>query len=172
MASFKDKDGRAWELQICGPTIDLVREEVDPLFLLDDDTKEVNTSNRLNNDPALLCHVIYLLCRKQCEKREVTLDDFYSQVIGSGETIEAAGEALAAAIVNFTPPKKRAFIQAVAAKQKAVEELAMAKAMAALNDPALEAKILASIDEAIAKALTPPTGATDLPGTAESGPKA
>ena len=172
MASFTDRDGRSWEVQICGPTIDLVREEVDPLFLRDDDTKDVNTATRLNSDPALLCHVIYLLCKKQCEKRDVSLDDFYSGVIGNGETIELAGEALAAAIINFTPPKKRALIEAVAAKQKAVEELAIAKGLAALNDPRMEAAVQQGIDEAIKKMWTRLNGVIGSPDTAESDPTA
>ena len=81
-----------------------------------------------------------------------------------------AGEALAAAIVNFTPPKKRAFIEAVAKKQEAVEALARAKGLAALNDPNLDTMIERSIEEAMRKALTRLSGVTDSPATVESVP--
>lgn len=174
MASFTDKEGREWNLRLSGPTIDLVRQEADPKFLLDDGEDD-NTATRLGDDAALFCHVIFVLCKKQRDDRSVSLDDFYNEVIGSGEAIEAAGEALEKAIANFTPPRKREFIAAVQKKQRAVEDLAMAKALAKINDPELEAQILATldrkIDAAIKNALTPPPNATSLPGSSESAPK-
>lgn len=154
MASFIDQKQREWDIRICAPTIDLVRED-DALFLLDDDNRKQNTAARLENDPSLLCHVIYTLCKKQREERGVTLDQFYEDVIGDGDTIAAAAEALAAAIENFTPPRKREFIRAVAEKQKAAENLALAKALAKLNDPTLEAKIEREIDERLANLFPP-----------------
>ena len=170
MAAFKDTSGREWEIRIDGPAILRVRENGDEKFLLKDDD-ENNTASRLSDDPALLCHVIYLLCEKQRNERGVTLDSFYQEVIGSGEAIEAAGEALEKAIANFTPPRKRDFITAVASKQRKVEDLAMAQAMAKLNDPELEDRIAAAINERIDAALnklTRPSSATSSPDSVES----
>lgn len=175
MASFKDSKQRDWDIRICGPTIDLVREEVDPKFLLDDDGNEKNTGARLESDQALLCHVIFLLCKKQREERDVGLDEFYQDVIGTGEAIEAAGEALTAAIENFTRPATREFIKAVNKKQKAVAELARAKALARIEDPTLDPKISAALDKnldgVIEKMLTQLGNATNSPDSAESDPK-
>lgn len=144
-SAFKDSKGREWTLQITAPLIDAVRE-VDPKFLLDNPEAGDNTANRLAADSGLLCHVIYVLCRKQRESLGVTLDEFYVDALGTGELIEAAAAALEAAIENFTPPKKRAFIKAVATKQRAVEDLAIAKVTARISDPDLEAKISAAMD--------------------------
>lgn len=174
MASFIDSKQREWDIRICGPSIDLVRE-TDPLFLLDDESKDQNTPVRLAADPSLLCHVIYALCKKQRDERGVGLDDFYTEVIGDGESIEAAATALEVAITNFTPPKKRAFITAVANKQRAVEELAMTKAMARLNDPALENQISEALDKNLTavfgKLMTQLANATSSPASAESHPE-
>lgn len=171
MASFIDSKSREWTISICGPSIDDVRE-VDPQFLKDEDGAENNTASRLGEDPALLCHVIYTLCQKQREKRDVSLDEFYTEVIGDGEAIEAAGEALTTAIENFTPPRKREFIKVVAKKRKAVEELAMAKGLAKINDPNLDAQIEKMLDDAISKAFARLGNATDSPDSAESTPEA
>ncbi len=175
MATFTDKDKREWDIRIDGPTIDAVRE-VDPLFLLDDDTTERNTALRLEADPALLCHVIYLLCKKQREERSFSLETFYQDVIGNGEAIQAAGEALTTAIENFTPPRKREFIKAVAKKQNAVEELARAKALARINDPAFDPKISEALDRnldsVIDKMLTRLGNVTSSPASAGSAPTA
>lgn len=170
MPSFRDNKDREWELRIDAPSIDKVREDYDPKFLLNDNDQD-NTASRLANDPALLCHVIYVLCGKQRAERNVSLDEFYGEVIGSGEAIEAAGEAVAKAIANFTSPQKRKFIEAIAQKERQIESLAIEKALAKINDPSLQERILASLDnnldEAINKALMPRSNATSSPDSSE-----
>lgn len=173
MSSFIDQANREWSVNIDAILIDRVREEADPKFLLND-TDEDNTAKRLANDPSLFCHTIFVLCEKQRNERGVTLDDFYREVIGNGEAIEAAGEALQQAIANFTSPRKRQFIEAITKKEREVEDLAMQRALAKVNDPALAEKILATLDTnldaALAKALTPAKSATNSPALSESTP--
>jgi hypothetical protein len=152
MATFRDNKEREWTIRLDGPSILRVREESDERFLLNDDV-EPNTATRLAADPALLCHVIFLLCQKQREERSVSLDEFYEEVIGCGDTLAAAGDALEAALANFSHPRKRVFITAIAEKQRAVENLAMEQALAKIQDPALEEKIKLAIDAQIDAAL-------------------
>ena len=168
MAGFKDKEGREWKLQLDAPTIIRVREECDPQFMVNDATEGDNTATRLADDQVLLCLVLYQLCAKQCEKRELDRESFLSEVIADGDTIQSAVEALGVAITNFTPPRKRAFISAVAKERQAAEEYAMAQGMARLSDPAMQTQIRQKIDEALNKAFARLGSATDSQDSAES----
>jgi hypothetical protein len=174
MASFHDKSGREWELRIDAPQIFKVRE-IDPKFMLGD-TEENNTAKRLGADPALLCHVIYELCAKQRDERSATLEQFYQDVIGNGEAIADAGDALAKAIANFTHPKTREFAERINHKQEEIRELAMEKALAKIDDPQLKEKVLASLetrlDAEIENLLTQLSSATSSPASSASTPPA
>ncbi len=137
MPSFKDQDARDWELPLDALAILKIREDCDPRFMLGDESEEDNTCLRLEDDPILLCRVLYLLCDKQRADRSVSEADFYLKVLGDGDTIQAAGEAMVATIINFIQPRKRKWIEAVVAKQKAVEDLVIAKALAKMDNPEL-----------------------------------
>ena len=172
MATFNDSSNRDWEIRICGPTIEQVREEADKLFLLDDEAKGHNTFERLDADPALFCHVIYVLCKKQCVERKIDdIESFCFAALETGEAMEAAAEALTKAHENFTPPRKREFIKAVANKRNEVEDLALKKAMAMLGDPTLETEMSEAMDKKLAgvrsQMLTQLGSATSSPVSAE-----
>lgn len=171
MPSFSDNKEREWEIKIDAILIDKIREDLDPKFLLNDSDQD-NTSNRLSRDPVLLCHVVYALCEKQRNQLGVSLDEFYGEVIGDGEAIEAAGRAVAKAIGNFISPQRRALGEAVAAKEQEVEKLGTEMVLARLNDPALSLAVMANldalIDEAINKTLMGQRSATSSPDLSAS----
>ena len=175
MATFKGSGNQEWNIRICGPTIIDVRAEADAHFLLNDG-EDNNTFARLEEDPALFCHVIYVLCKRQAVERKIeNMTDFCFAVLEKGEALESAAKALKEAHENFTQPKKREFIKAVARRQAAAEDLAMEEAMAMIDDPQLEAEMKKAISSNIAglrsKILTRLGSATDSPATAESLPE-
>ncbi len=160
MASFKDKAGREWSIQLDSLSILKVREECDPRFMLGDESEEDNTCTRLGDDPITLCMVLYSLCEQQVKSAGLERDTFLKSVLCDGDTIQAAGEALVAAIINFTQPRKRRLLEAIVKKQKAVEELGVTMALAKIDDPAttekLKSLMATKMDAAIDRALTPP----------------
>ena len=154
MASFKDKSGLVWTLKkLDGPTILKLRRECDPRFLLNDEAED-NTAGRLGGDPALLCMTIFVLCEKERIDRKVEMEAFFENVIGDGETIEAAEEALEEELANFQSPRKRAFIAAIASKQREVERMGQEKVLAKINDPNLMENVSKHLDAEIDKILT------------------
>lgn len=171
MASFKDKDGREWKISIDAPTIMRVRETCDPLFMVSDAKEGDNTATRLADDQVLLCLVLYRLCDEQCEKRDLTDEQFLKEVIADGDTIQLAVEALEVAITNFIPTKKRPLISAVAKERHAAERYAMEKTMARLSDPQTQTAIRQSIDEALNKVFARLGSATDSQDSVESPPE-
>lgn len=175
MATFTDTAKRDWVIQLDAPTILSVRESCDERFMLGDESEEDNTCTRLGDDQVLLCLVIYVLCERQCSERKIDRDTFLREVIASGDTIEAAREALVAAIVNFTPPRKRKWVEALIKKQQTVEDLAITQGLAAMDDPALmprlQKAISGSMSAAVEKALTRLEKPSSSADSSESDPK-
>jgi hypothetical protein len=161
MATFTDAEGRDWTITIDAPTILAIREDCDPQFLLHDDGEQ-NTYTRLVADPVLLCRVVFLLCAKERKERAITEADFYASVIG--DAIDGAVEAVLAAIVNFTPRRRRAILEAVAAKSNTLQDMATARALTKLADPAVakaaEDMIERELAAAMASFTTRPPNAT------------
>lgn len=176
MASFKDKAGREWSIQLDALSILKVREESDSRFMLGDESEEDNTCTRLGDDPITLCMVLYSLCEQQVKSEGLDRDTFLRAVVGDGDTIQAAGEALVAAIVNFTQPRKRRLLEAVVKKQRAVEDMGTTMALAKMDDPTVTDKIrhllAKQMDDAINNALMPPAKPSDLQDLSDSTPAA
>jgi hypothetical protein len=168
MASFKDNAEREWEITIDAPSILRIREDCDPKFLLNDGDED-NTYRRLQADPVILCRVIFLLCTKQRAERNVTEEDFYLNVIG--DAIDSATDAMLKAIVSFTPRRTRQLLGAFAAREDAIRQRAIERAIEKVNDPELERKVLAEVDrlfdEGIDKFLTRQRNVTDTPDSLE-----
>lgn len=145
MAQFKDNKDQEWEVKIDAPMIMKIREDCDPNFLLNDDEHD-NTYTRLQVDPVLLCRVIFLLCSKQREERQITEEDFYMEVIGNA--IDRASEAMLAAIRSFIPRRTRALLDVFAAQDK-LQQDAIEKAVTKINSLELREKLKASIEDKI-----------------------
>lgn len=156
MASFTDQQGREWQINIDAPTVMEIRSDCDPEFLKND-TKESNTYIRLQEDPVLLCRVVFLLTREQREARHIAEPDFYRSVIG--EAIDRATEAMLDAIANFIPKSTKDLLVASAEMRKRVLERGTAELLTRLKDPQLEAKVMenmnAKLDEVIAELTQP-----------------
>ena len=174
MSLFKDKDGRDWQLRLCGPSISDIRSECDPDFLKNDDQNKDNTFARLRNDPVLLCRVIYILCADQRAKREITEKDFYFDVLGDGDAIQAAADALNAAIVNFSQPWMRELLQAFTAEAE-MRQQAVQMVTSKMADLETQTQFHAALENALAevsrKALTQLGNATSGPDTSASSPE-
>ena len=171
MAAFKDQNGKEWTVTLDAPKIRSVRNECKlDLAAIDDRPYE-----RMYDDTILLVDVLWVLCREQAQKANITDVQFGEALVG--DTIERATEAVLAAILDFFPSRKRTLLQTLASKGQRLREVSIAKAMERLNDPGLEERLLAAMDaqteaalnEAISK-LTPSTSATSLPESSASTP--
>lgn len=169
MASFRDTAEREWTVSLDAPTCLLIRSDCDPDFMLEKEGRE-GTYDRLCGDPVLLCRVIYLICKRQLAGHKTTEEQFYLDVLGNGDTIDEASQALLDAMLLFTPKRSREMAKAIATKTNRMAELAQAKVMARMNDPALEADMLAAmdamLDQTLEKLKTRLSSATNSPGTA------
>lgn len=164
---FKDANSREWQVKLDAPKISEVRKECG----IDLAALDGNTFDRLNNDPVVLVNVLWVLVRGQ---NSGTTDVQFGESL-VGDPIDSATEALLSAITDFFPSRKRSLLRSLTDKQTAVSQKAMELAMAKINDPALEANLLAAMEERLTKdlenLLTGLRNATDSPATAESAQK-
>lgn len=118
MAQFKDSQGRVWDVELnlgqamrlkaqVGVSVtDLYRDGLKPLAaLLLDWLKFVD--------------VLYVLCAKQAEERQLSQEDFAGGL--GGDTLADAADAFVEAFCFFCPnPKAREALRAMVAKNKAI----------------------------------------------------
>lgn len=162
MSKFKDTQNREWIVTLAdAPSILKIRAECDADFLKGE---PVETFKRLENDPFLLCAVLYILCEKQMYDRKMTQQDFYLGVMG--DAIEAASDALTTAIIDFFPQRKRELLQTVASKSRKINDLGIEAAMQRVSDPTLETRLMERLTTTLDDLFsTLPSSALNMPGS-------
>jgi hypothetical protein len=177
MPEFKDNNGKPWSIVLDAPTIFGVRRDTcdrEGCKHKAGDCAGVDLAGpdgvayeSLAADPCLLVNVLWLLCKKQAAEAGVDEPQFASGL--TGDAIDQATAAMLAGIADFFPPAKRALILAVIAKNNKMREMGMAKALAKIDDPDLEARAIAAVeaemDVAIESALTRLSSATNTPAS-------
>ena len=167
MPAFKDTNGHEWLVKLDGPKIREVRQACN----VDLGALDGSVFDRLDRDPVLLVDVLWVLCRGQANG--ITDVQFGEALVG--DPIEAATKALVDAVTDFFPSRKRLLLRSLADKQAALVEKGTALALAKLNDPTLEDRLLAATEARMTRELeqllTGPSSATSWPGSAASAPK-
>jgi hypothetical protein len=152
MATFKDKNGIDWTIDLDTPKIRAVRaatcdvegcrhrpkrdKECEAVDLSDEDG---GAYELLSEDPGLLVDVIFMLCRDQAQARGMTDVQFGESLVG--DAFDAAARALVEAGAAFFPSSKRRLLLALVGAQARMEKKAIDRAIQATNDPRLEAKL-------------------------------
>lgn len=120
MAKFRDNQKREWVLTIDVPVAREIQRELGINILITDLNDDDCGLVALNRDPILLCDVLYLLCRRQAEKRGVSDEDFGRALFG--EAIGDAADAFVEALADFTPPCQRKILTAMETTAKSLQE--------------------------------------------------
>lgn len=124
MKSFKDADGLIWDVVVNTGTAEAVTDAVgvNIFELYGDAAKEVFSN------PILLVNVIYVLCRKQAEGRNISDVRFGELLVG--DVIEDAATALLEAVSDFFPSGRRKIMQSMLKKSQAAATQMEAEALA------------------------------------------
>lgn len=101
MKSFKDREGRAWDLFLTLGSLKRIKAAtgLDMLDLRQWESNETNPLNRLSHDPAVLADTLCALCRSQLDSRGLT-DEQFADALG-GEAIDDALMALVEEWADF-----------------------------------------------------------------------
>lgn len=121
MKIFKDNAGRTWTISITVYAIKRVRAilSIDLYGLVDEKFEGLS---RLMEDPVNLVDVLYVLCQDQCEKTNVSDEDFGRGM--AGDVIARASEAFLEELTDFFPdPRVRAGLKKVLEASEKVRSL-------------------------------------------------
>lgn len=165
MRTFKDNEGREWQVRIDVNAVRAVRDAL-AVNLLTLPEQEFALLSRLTTDLVLLVDVLYVVCRRQAQERGVS-DEAFGQAM-YGDAIQAAADALIRETIDFFPDaRRRAMLTKVIDKGQALGEMLMDRGMQ-------EAARLDRMDlaKAAAKLLgnEPGSSAGSAPGPAASTP--
>jgi hypothetical protein len=127
MQIYKDSEKREWKVVVNVGTAKAVKEalSVDLFNIYIDD------ANKLFSDPILFVNVLYVLCRKQCEDRKMTDEEFGAAL--TGDSLEEAANALLTEVANFFPSARAAVMLKLKAKAEVRAEKLQTKAMEMLD---------------------------------------
>lgn len=147
MPTFKDNAGREWTLTLT--LADVVRVKRQAKFNIVDGfdlgTKaKRNIFTVANEDPEVLFDVLYVLCKPQCDERNITGEQFAEGLFG--ESLEAATTALLEALCDFFQPSKRKVLRALWKRMQARQS--------AMTDEAIEQAASVVIDRVMSQSLT------------------
>jgi hypothetical protein len=107
---------------------------------------------KLEQDPLLLCDVLWCLCEDEAKTRDITVEEFYEAL--DGDTLERAAQAIEEAICFFYPPAKRSSLRGMLEKNRGLRQAAMDQAMEKLASPETEKRILTAHSQEAERANT------------------
>ena len=163
MKSFTDNLGRTWTLVVNVAAIKRVRAlcGVDLNAIVEVDKNNTPTAElleRLSTDPVLLVDVLYAVCKPECDRKNISDEDFGAAM--AGDAIEQATSALLDEVVDFFPTAKRAALQKILAATRRIEALAKKKLENILGSAEFEEKLVSELERS--------TGlSSNAPGSAE-----
>lgn len=127
MPNFTDTEGRKWQVNLDIFSLKQIKSEVGVDLL--DSLGSKDSSNffiRMQTDPVIFFDALYVVCRKQCEERSLSDEDF-GRLFTDGKMIEKAMEAFTESVVNFCRPGQAAMIRKTVNLQNQVMSLGLEK---------------------------------------------
>lgn len=138
--TFQGLDNETWSVEVNAYTVEKVKADVgvDLYEVVSDTGRDV--FSRLADDPPKLVAVLHVLCEEQIEKRGTTPQQ-WARVLGSGDALDAATEALINGVINFSRPSRRAVLEKMLDKMRLVETRVVQRAESKLDSEEIDALI-------------------------------
>ena len=149
MKSFTDNMGRTWTLVVNVAAIKRVRAlcGVDLNAIVEVDKNNTPTAElleRLSTDPVLLVDVLYAVCKPECDRKNISDEDFGAAM--AGDAIEQATSALLDEVVDFFPTAKRTALQKILNATRRFETLAKKRLETLLANGQFEEKLVSELE--------------------------
>jgi len=164
MRTFKDNAGRDWTVAINVDVVQRVRDllKLDLLGVLDGELTQ-----KLIDDPVLLCNVVYVVCKPEADAKNVKDTDFGRAM--AGDAIDAATTTLLEELVDFFPKSRRGLLATALRKLREVERKAVALAQMRLDGPELDRKIDEHLSALGTSSGSAPGSSLSIPAPSPSG---
>ncbi len=141
MKTFKDEKGRDWSVHITVDSIKRVRSKLDVDLM---QLVEPEFASKLLGDVINLVNIIYIVCKPEADERSISDEDFGRAL--AGESLDQAIDAFLNSLTEFFPLAKRRFLMKALEKSREVEARTLETITKLLDDPRLEAKIRAELE--------------------------
>lgn len=150
MASFKDRSGHAWQIDLDAPTVEAIRDE-HSVNIVDLDKDPLGP---LRNDPMKLVAVVSLLCRDEIAEKKLSPKQFAKLLPAPPDPML---DAIRDALINFFPSGRASHIREVLLKFDQMgaktDELAAVKMQQLMDDPKVDRVLNAKADRVISQAI-------------------
>jgi hypothetical protein len=148
VARFKDPNGKEWHLDLTTTALKRIKSYtgVNLLDVLQRDEDDVMLMAKLKEDPVLCGEVLFAFCEPQCEKAQITPEDFVD--LFRGDLIETASDALLDSIEEYLPEKKGKRLRAIRDKIMAAAALTEEKGdaiVAAVDPQAIHEQVMSGL---------------------------
>jgi len=171
MINFKDNQGKEWSIALDAFVIKQCRQDAG-VDLVDIDDGRV--FDKLA-DPVPLVDALWVLCRKQAAGATPPIDQEQFAARLTGDAYQAASDAIAEAIADFFPNRRRELLRTVMNKANKLRQAGMETVLQKINDPALDQRLTEQINRNIDGALSrliPSNSVSNTPALSESTPPA
>ncbi len=136
MKTFTDNVGRTWTVTINVGTIKRVKATlgVDLLEAITD-----NLTEKLKNDICLFVDVLYVICQKEAEAKNISDESFGEGLVG--DVIESATNAFLDELIEFFPTEKKMILKQALMKVNKAEKKALEMGKKYLENVKLEEEV-------------------------------
>lgn len=166
MKSFKDCNGKIWTFSVNVGTMKRVRAicDVDLYKIIEiDENNNPNSKllERLSSDPVLLVDVLYAVCKPEADK--IGMSDLEFGESMTGDTVEAATNALLDELVDFFPEAKRQVFRRVLTAARRFQAATEKQLNVILSDPELDARIDSELKKSLGSSGSMPVSSESTP---------
>jgi len=158
MKSFTDNLGRTWTLVVNVAAIKRVRAlcEVDlnAIIEIEDGKPAAKLLERLSEDPVLLVDVLYAVCKPECDKKNVTDEDFGAAM--AGDAIDLATSALLDEVIDFFPEAKRLAFRKILSATRRFAQIARKRMETMLQYGSFEDRLVSELERLTGLSPNPP----------------
>jgi len=135
MHSFTDTRGTTWDVSITIAEVKRIKARIDM------DVAQISPEliGRIVDEPELLGDLLWCLCERQAEERQLDDVAFFGRL--AGDALDQATNAFLEELVDFFPPWRGAPLRKALTKLTQLERRASEAAMKMLDGPELEAEI-------------------------------
>ncbi len=151
--SFTDTQDREWTLELNAGHVLRLHDTYGIDVGRAADQNDSFLAELVNGDNIItLLPMLAMMTERERADRNVSTDKFYEAL--GGDVLVDATSAFLQAIVNFTPPHKRAPLQAALTRVRQGTEMASTKVTQIINSPETEERINQIVDKAASQAFT------------------
>ena len=137
MQTFKDNLDRVWTISLNIANVKKIKESLKVNIM---EAVEGDLLPRIATDPILLCDMIFVLCKEEADKKNISDIDFGKSM--GGDAIEQATDAFLQELITFFPQRRRRLLKKSLNKMRDLESKILEHVEIKIDSPEIENRVL------------------------------